>query len=211
MATIAARSRVRMLNPDESRRAFDEQARRHLGMSGEQFLKQWRAGVFDDRLEDPEVGWVASLLALVYTVEHGEYANRCRGRCRNLSTRFNWRFPVSDPNGPIGAHVICASSICRSRRASTCWSLSISTGRSAAAQSSHSTNTSSTRRLVWAATTRALSASASGNSSVIISLTMRSPVYAATPSTLPKASRSAAVPAARPARHRGRCWRRRRR
>ncbi len=64
---------VREFSQDRGRgTAFDEQARRHLDMSGEEFLENWCAGAFDDRLEDPDVGWVASLLPLVYTVERSE-------------------------------------------------------------------------------------------------------------------------------------------
>jgi hypothetical protein len=42
---------------------FDRQARRHLQMSGAEFLRRWDAREFPDT-EDPDVGWVASLIHL---------------------------------------------------------------------------------------------------------------------------------------------------
>ena len=55
---------VRELTEDESRDEFDRQARRRLHMSGEEFLRRWDAREFPDT-EDPDVGWVASLIPLV--------------------------------------------------------------------------------------------------------------------------------------------------
>lgn len=65
--TISDRTRVpqvRELSPEESASEFDRQARRHLHMSGEEFLRRWDAREFPDT-EDPDVGWVASLIPLV--------------------------------------------------------------------------------------------------------------------------------------------------
>lgn len=56
--------RVRELSDEEARTEFDAQARRHLHMSGEEFLRRWDAREFPDT-EDPDVGWVASLIHLV--------------------------------------------------------------------------------------------------------------------------------------------------
>lgn len=61
---VSSAEKVQILTPQESCQAFDDEARQHLGMSGEEFLGKWRAGEFHDP-EDPEVRWVASLLALV--------------------------------------------------------------------------------------------------------------------------------------------------
>ncbi len=55
---------VRELSPEESAAEFDRQARRRLGMSGEEFLRRWDAGEFPD-IEDPDVGWVGALIGLV--------------------------------------------------------------------------------------------------------------------------------------------------
>jgi hypothetical protein len=43
------------LSPEESRAAFDARARHLLGMSGEDFLRKWREGAFEDVEERPEV------------------------------------------------------------------------------------------------------------------------------------------------------------
>ena len=56
--------KARELSPEESCAEFDRQARQHLQMSGGEFLRHWDAGEFPDT-EDPDVGWVASLLPLV--------------------------------------------------------------------------------------------------------------------------------------------------
>jgi hypothetical protein len=36
------------LSDEEARALFDRQARKYLGMSGEEFLRKWDAGEFDD-------------------------------------------------------------------------------------------------------------------------------------------------------------------
>lgn len=55
--------RVRELVGEEALAEFDRQARQHLHMSGEEFLRRWDAREFPDT-EDPGVGWVASLIHL---------------------------------------------------------------------------------------------------------------------------------------------------
>ena len=55
---------VQEIYGEEARAEFDRQARRYLHMSGEEFLRRWDAGEFPD-VEDPDVGWVASLIHLV--------------------------------------------------------------------------------------------------------------------------------------------------
>jgi|SRR5579884_238500 len=47
---------VQFLSPEEGRALFDEQARRLLGLSGEEFLRRYDAGEFDAVYDDPGVG-----------------------------------------------------------------------------------------------------------------------------------------------------------
>jgi hypothetical protein len=54
--------RIRVLSRGEGRRLLDRQARRHLGVSGEEFVRRWETGQFDSRRDRPEVMRVASLL-----------------------------------------------------------------------------------------------------------------------------------------------------
>ena len=49
---------LRELTPDEARVLLDRQARRYLGMSGEEFLRRYRAGEFAD-CDTPDVSRVA--------------------------------------------------------------------------------------------------------------------------------------------------------
>ncbi len=56
MAETAERteSGVRWLTDEEARAAFDAEARRVMGMSGEEFLRRYDAGEFDDVPDDWE-------------------------------------------------------------------------------------------------------------------------------------------------------------
>jgi hypothetical protein len=57
-------SEIRLLDDDESRAFFDEQARQLLNMSGEEFLRRYDAGEFKDIADDPhrrEIAWLAML------------------------------------------------------------------------------------------------------------------------------------------------------
>ncbi len=54
---------IRELVGDEAMAEFDRQARTHMHMSGEEFLRRWDAREFPDT-EDPDVSWVASLIPL---------------------------------------------------------------------------------------------------------------------------------------------------
>lgn len=60
---------VEEFSAEEGWELFDRQARRYLDMGGEEFMKRWDAGEFDDpddRLKHgPEVMRVATLLPLV--------------------------------------------------------------------------------------------------------------------------------------------------
>jgi hypothetical protein len=58
--------RVRELTAAQARRTFDRAARRHLGMSGAEFLRQWEAGAYDGaNLDVPGLMDVVALLPLV--------------------------------------------------------------------------------------------------------------------------------------------------
>lgn len=50
---------------EEGRAIFDDAARRHLHMSGDEFLRKWDAGEFADDPDRPEVIEVAMLIPLV--------------------------------------------------------------------------------------------------------------------------------------------------
>lgn len=54
----------RVLSQDEARQMFDEEARKWLGMSGDEFVRAWEAGEFDDNPDRPEVMTVALLLPM---------------------------------------------------------------------------------------------------------------------------------------------------
>ena len=56
---------VKTLTEKEAREEFDAQARRRLGISGEEFLRRWDAGEYPDPDGDPDVIWMAMLLPLV--------------------------------------------------------------------------------------------------------------------------------------------------
>lgn len=56
---------LNVLSKDEACEAFDQQARRYLNMSGEEFLHALDAGEFDDDFDRPEVIRVWMLLPFV--------------------------------------------------------------------------------------------------------------------------------------------------
>ena len=55
-------ARVQRLNRTAGRRLFDRQARRHLGISGKEFIQKWDAGTFNGTADNPKVIRVAMLL-----------------------------------------------------------------------------------------------------------------------------------------------------
>lgn len=65
MATIETPVDLPELDEDDARALFDEHARSNLNMSGEEFLRAWDAGEFDDEPDRPEVMRVVMLLPLV--------------------------------------------------------------------------------------------------------------------------------------------------
>ncbi len=62
----AAENQIREITKEEGRELFDRNARHYLGISGEEFLRRWDAGEYDDpddrSKNGPEVMRVASLL-----------------------------------------------------------------------------------------------------------------------------------------------------
>ena len=58
---------VLVMTPEERRAVFDRQARRRLGISGEEFLRRWNAGEYEHTadLGEPGVMDVVMLLPLV--------------------------------------------------------------------------------------------------------------------------------------------------
>lgn len=63
MAVVDKRA-IQELSEQEARELLDKQARRYLGMSGEEFIRAWDAGEFDADPDRPEVMRVAMLLPL---------------------------------------------------------------------------------------------------------------------------------------------------
>lgn len=53
------------LTREQARDRFDEQARRRLGISGEEFLRRWDAGYYKDPDSDPNVISMVMLVPLV--------------------------------------------------------------------------------------------------------------------------------------------------
>ena len=53
-AASRPRDGVRWLSPKQGRRFFDEQARKRLGISGEEFLRRLDAGEYQNIPDDPE-------------------------------------------------------------------------------------------------------------------------------------------------------------
>jgi hypothetical protein len=66
-ASSVAERKSTILPPDEARALFDRQARRLLGMSGEEFLVKWDAGEYShcDLDATPEGRRIAYLIMLI--------------------------------------------------------------------------------------------------------------------------------------------------
>jgi len=63
--TIASKgTKPQELSREEGRAILDRQARRCLGMSGDEFVRAWNAGEFDDDPDRPEVMDVVMLIGL---------------------------------------------------------------------------------------------------------------------------------------------------
>ena len=61
-----AKRRRTTFTPEEGRAHFDEQARRLLGMEGEEFVRRWEAGEFDDNPDRRGVIELSIVLPLYY-------------------------------------------------------------------------------------------------------------------------------------------------
>lgn len=58
--------RVELFDPAEMRLAFDAEARRSIGMSGDEFIRRWDAGEFPANADDgerPEIMRMALLIS----------------------------------------------------------------------------------------------------------------------------------------------------
>jgi hypothetical protein len=58
-------SRIQYTAPHEGRRLFDYQARKLLGISGEEFLRKWDAGEYRDVADAPEQRHIMRLAMLI--------------------------------------------------------------------------------------------------------------------------------------------------
>jgi hypothetical protein len=56
---------VRFVDDDEAREMFDREARRLMGMSGEEFLRRYDAGEYNRPLEDPEEENIMMMLMIL--------------------------------------------------------------------------------------------------------------------------------------------------
>jgi hypothetical protein len=59
---IKSSVRTHRLSINAARRLFDREARRHLRMSGKEFLRRWEAGKFNGQADTSAVRRVAMLL-----------------------------------------------------------------------------------------------------------------------------------------------------
>lgn len=56
---------LKQFTNEEAAAVFDAHARRHLAVSGPDFIRKWRSGDYDERGDDSDVLAVAMLLPLV--------------------------------------------------------------------------------------------------------------------------------------------------
>lgn len=69
MATKVSLPPIKELTAEEGRELFDRAARRYLNMSGDEFIRAWDAGEFDDP-EQPDVIRVAMLIPFARQNSH---------------------------------------------------------------------------------------------------------------------------------------------
>ncbi len=55
----------RILSPEEGRAYFDEASRNLLGISGEEFLRRWDAGVYRDTPDIPESNGIRRMAMMI--------------------------------------------------------------------------------------------------------------------------------------------------
>ncbi len=67
LASESTHDEVRFLEDDEAREFFDAQARRLMGMSGDEFIRRYDDGQFNDELDqdDPRRPGLAQLVMLL--------------------------------------------------------------------------------------------------------------------------------------------------
>lgn len=64
----ASQSGVRFVEPEEAYATFDDEARKLMGMSAEEFLRRWDAGEFHEQFDMPgheKLTWLVMLMTLV--------------------------------------------------------------------------------------------------------------------------------------------------
>ncbi len=59
---LEGNANIQELSNEEGRELFDRQARRYLNMSGDEFIRRWEAGEFNDGPENPAVVRLVMLL-----------------------------------------------------------------------------------------------------------------------------------------------------
>lgn len=72
------------LSAEEARKIFDEQAQRNFGINGDEFMRKWKAGEFDDQ-DTPEVSRMAMLIPLWNPTEKAQpiLQFKLRSPCKN--------------------------------------------------------------------------------------------------------------------------------
>jgi len=58
-------SQIQWLTDEEARAIFDEEARRVMGMSGEEFIRRWDAGEYDAIADDGDHPHIMHLAMLI--------------------------------------------------------------------------------------------------------------------------------------------------
>ncbi len=63
--SASSNGHVRDLTPEEGREAFDKAALYYLDISGDEFIRRWNEGYYNDDPDDPDVVEVIMMLPLV--------------------------------------------------------------------------------------------------------------------------------------------------
>jgi hypothetical protein len=64
VTTVTTEPEVIRLSDEDGRAFFDATARELLGIGGDDFLRRWRAGDYDDKADDPD-HWDVLYLAIM--------------------------------------------------------------------------------------------------------------------------------------------------
>jgi hypothetical protein len=56
---------IRWLSDTEGKELFDREAREHLGISGDEFLRRWDGGHYDEDPDRPEIVHLVMMIPLV--------------------------------------------------------------------------------------------------------------------------------------------------